>query len=140
MKITPMMTRDSKVELLEVVPLFESCSRRELGRIAALADEVEVREGKELTRENDQGREFFVLVEGSAEVSRKGRTVNRLGPGDFLGEIALLGDGPRTATVTTTAPSKVLVLTRRDFRGLMQDVPSLPVKVLDAVAARISAD
>jgi CRP/FNR family cyclic AMP-dependent transcriptional regulator len=139
MNIVTKLRKDSKVELLEKVPLFEQCSRRELGRIAALAEEVDVDEGKALTTENDRGREFFVLVEGSADVHRRGRHVNTLGPGDFLGEIALLGERPRTATVTATAPSKVLVLSRRDFRWLLQDVPTLPVKVLEAVAERVTA-
>jgi len=140
MKITAGLHRNAKIELLRRVPLFARCSGRDLGRIAALADELGVRSGRTLTAEGKPGREFIVLVEGSAEVRRKGRRVNVLGPGDFLGEIALVADRPRTATVTTTSPARLLVLTGRDFRTLLRDVPSIQAKVLEAVAARLPAE
>ena len=79
-------------------------------------------------------------MEGSAEVRRKGRRVNVLGPGDFLGEIALVSDRPRTPTVTTTSPAQLLVLTGRDFRTLLREVPAIQAKVLAAIAARLPGD
>ena len=88
-----------------------------------------------LITEGDRGREFFVLVGGAADVRRKGR-VNTMGPGDFFGEIALLADRPRTATVTTTAPTHLLVLTDRAFRRFLKDLPSIQLKVLTALAER----
>jgi CRP/FNR family cyclic AMP-dependent transcriptional regulator len=94
-------------------------------------------EGQELTHEGATGREFVVLVDGAANVRRKGRKVNTLGAGDFLGEIALITGTPRTATVTTTAPSRILVVTARDFRTLLRRMPSLQMKVLDTLASRL---
>jgi len=139
MKLTG-LHRNAKIDLLRAVPLFGRCSGADLGRIAKLADELHVRDGRTLTVEGKPGREFFVLVEGSAEVRRKGRRVNVLGPGDFLGEIALVSDRPRTATVTTTSAATLLVLTGRDFRTLLRDVPAIQAKVLEAVAERLPAE
>jgi CRP-like cAMP-binding protein len=135
-----MLRRDAKIELLRQVPLFERCSKRELQQIASVADEVEIPADRPLTTEGEPGREFVVLVEGMAEVRRKGRRVNVLSRGDFLGEIALLSNRPRTATVTTTVPSRILVLTARDFRRVLADVPSLQGKVVQALAERLPAD
>lgn len=135
-----MLRRDAKVELLKRVPLFAGCSKKELGEIATLADEIDFGAGKVLTSEGASGREFFVLVDGAAEVRRNGRKVSTLGSGDFFGEIALVSERPRTATVTTTAPARVLVVTDRAFRELMRDVPSIQLKVLTALADRLAHD
>jgi CRP-like cAMP-binding protein len=135
-----MVHRDAKVELLKRVPLFADCSKRELAEIAYVADEIDVEAGKVLTREGESGREFFVLVEGAADVRRKGRKVRTLGSGDFFGEIALVSKLPRTATVTTTAPGQLLVVTDRAFRELMRRLPSIQLKVLTALADRLAAD
>jgi CRP-like cAMP-binding protein len=132
-----MLGKDTKIGLLQRVPLFAGCSRAELGKIASVADELALPEGRELTKEGSSGREFVVLVEGAADVRRKGKLVNRLGAGDFAGEIALVSGEPRTATVTTTKPSRVLLITARDFRMLLRETPSLQLKVLSALAARI---
>ena len=130
--------RDSKIELLRAVPLFSRCSARELQSIASIADEVEVKEGKELTREGERGREFFVILEGQADVRRKSRKVNTLGPGEFLGEIALLTHVPRTATVAATTPMRALVITGPDFRSLLRRTPTIQIKVLEALAQRLA--
>jgi CRP/FNR family transcriptional regulator, cyclic AMP receptor protein len=132
--------RDSKSDLLKAVPLFAGCSRKELDGIARIADEIDLREGQVLTREGDRGREFFVLIEGTADVHRRGRKINTMTAGDFLGEIALVSDRPRTATVTVTSPIRALVVTDRAFRKLMRDVPSIQMKVLQAVVARLPPD
>ena len=132
-----MLRKNVKLELIKGVPLFSGCSRRELDEIAAIADELSIAEGKELTREGATGREFLVLIEGSADVRRKGRKINTLGAGDFLGEIALVTGAPRTATVKTTSPSRMLVITARDFRTLLRHMPSLQIKVLEALASRL---
>jgi CRP/FNR family cyclic AMP-dependent transcriptional regulator len=131
------LRKNAKVELIKRVPLFANCSKRELEEVAGIADELSMPEGKELTREGATGHEFLVLVEGSADVRRKGRKINTLGAGDFLGEIALITGAPRTATVTTTAPSQMLVVTARDFRSLLRHMPSLQIKVLEALASRL---
>jgi len=135
-----MLRRDAKLELLRRVPLFERCSKRELERIASVADELEVPAGKTLTTEGQRGSEFVVLFEGEAEVRRRGRRINRLRAGDFLGEIAVVTDRPRTASTTTTAPSRLLVLTARDFRAVLRDAPSIAQKVLATLAERLPDD
>jgi CRP-like cAMP-binding protein len=132
-----MLRKNAKVELIKSVPLFAGLSKRELGDVAAIADEIAMDEGAKLTREGATGYEFFVLVEGGADVRRRGRTVNTLHSGDFLGEIALITGVPRTATVTTTVPCRMLVITARDFKSLLRRTPSIQLKVLDALAARL---
>jgi CRP-like cAMP-binding protein len=135
-----MLHKNAKIELLKRVPLFHGCSKRELGEIASVADELHLPKARNLTREGTAGWEFIVLVEGEADVVRKGRVVNELGPGDFVGEIALVSGKPRTATVRTRGPARVLVVTASGFRLLMRDVPSIQEKVLAALAARLPDD
>ena len=132
-----MLHRNEKVELIKRAPLFWNLSKRDLTRIAQLADEIDLREGKEMTRQGAAGREFFVLLEGDADVKKNGRRINRLGPGDFFGEIALVSDTPRTATVVATSPVRALVITDRAFRRLLKEQPEIQSKVLAAVAARL---
>ena len=132
-----MLRKNAKIELLKRVPLFERCSQRELALIAALADEVDLPAARSLMSEGATGFEFIVLVEGAADVVRKGRVVNELGPGDFVGEIALVSGRPRMATVKTRGPAKILVLTASGFRALMHDVPAIQDKVLAAITARL---
>jgi CRP-like cAMP-binding protein len=132
--------KDKKVELLKGVPLFAGCSKTELQRIASLADELDLGEGATLIREGERGREFIVVVDGSVRVSRRGKTVRELGSGDFIGEIALVSDVPRTATVTATSPVRLLVVTDRAFRDLVERMPSIATKVLQSLGARLHAD
>ena len=135
-----MLRKDVKVELIKRVPLFADCSKSELRQIAETADEVDVPTGTMLTKEGASGKEFVVIVDGAAEVRRRGRKINELGSGDFLGEIALVSGAPRTATVKTTEPTRALVLTAQAFRSLMRRVPSIQLKVLAALARRIPDD
>jgi CRP-like cAMP-binding protein len=131
------LRKDAKIELLSQVPLFSGCSGRQLKQVAEVADEIVVPAGYTLTKEGASGREFVVIVEGAAEVRRRGRKVNTLGAGDFLGEIALLSRGPRTATVTTTTPTHLLVITASAFRSLLRRTPSMQLQVLEALADRL---
>ena len=133
------LRRDAKVKLIGTVPLFARCSKRALQQIAAMADELDVPEGRQLTREGEAGSEFFIILEGTAEVRRRGRKIRTLGPGDFLGEIALVTRVPRTATVTATSPLDVLVITAREFRSLLEQAPAVQTKVLEALAERLAA-
>ena len=135
-----MLHRNQKVDLIKHTPLFANCSKRELEEIAHLADEIDLREGKEMTRQGSPGREFFVLLEGEAEVAKDGRVINQLSGGDFFGEIALVDDSPRTATVTAKTPVRALVITDRSFRRLLKDQPEIQSKVLAALAARLAPD
>ena len=130
--------RDQKVDLIKQVPLFARCSRKELAAVASVADEIDFPAGKELIREGAPGREFFVLLDGTVEVKRKGRRVNRLQGGDFFGEIALISRSPRTATVVTTSPVRSLVITDRSFRTLLERSPDIQLKVLEALAERLA--
>ena len=132
------LRKNAKVELIKRVPLFAHCSRRELEEIAKIADEIDVREGKDLTREGGRGSEFFILLEGAADVRKGSRIVNTLGDGDFFGEISLLTRAPRTATVTTTSPVRALVITERSFRRLLESSPDIQLKVLQALADRLA--
>jgi CRP/FNR family transcriptional regulator, cyclic AMP receptor protein len=134
------LRKNAKADLIKRAPLFARCSKRELAEVASLADEIDVREGKELTKEGTRGREFFVLVEGTADVRRKGRKINTMQPGDFFGEIALISGSPRTATVIATSPVRALVITDRAFRSLLRKSPPMQMKVLEALAERLPAE
>jgi CRP-like cAMP-binding protein len=132
--------KDAKIELIRKAPLFSRCSRRQLQEVAKLADEIDLREGKQLTREGERGREFFVLLEGEAEVRQKGRKIRTLGKGDFLGEIALVSKAPRTATVTLTKPTRALVITAQSFDRLLRTSPEIQRDVLEALAERLAPE
>jgi CRP/FNR family transcriptional regulator, cyclic AMP receptor protein len=129
---------NSKIDLIKRVPLFASASRHELEEIASIADEIDLPEGREVIAEGDTGREFFVLVEGTADVQRGGKKVASIGPGDFFGEIALIAKTPRNATITTTSPVRALVITDRAFRHLLDHSPQIAVGVLTALAERLA--
>ena len=128
------------MELIRGLPLFELCSKRDLRRIAALAEERTLETGSELIREGEPGREFFVVVDGEIEVRRGSRRVAQLGAGSFVGEIALLSRSPRTATVVATTPLRVLAIEGRDFVELLDSLPELWLKVARALADRVDAD
>jgi CRP-like cAMP-binding protein len=129
---------NSKIDLIKRVPLFASASKAELAEIASIADEIDLPEGKAVIKEGDSGREFFVIVEGTADVERGGRRIASLGPGDFAGEIALIAKMPRTATIMTTSPVRALVITDRAFRQLLEHSPQIQVGVLTALAERLA--
>jgi CRP/FNR family transcriptional regulator, cyclic AMP receptor protein len=134
------LRKNMKIELIKHVPLFSQCSKKELADIAAVADEIDLSEGRELTRQGAPGREFFVLVEGEADVRRNGRKVRTLSDGDFFGEIALVTDRPRTATVVARTPVRLLVVTDRAFRHMLEESPTMQTKVMAALADRLSGD
>ena len=132
--------KDGKIELIRKVPLFSRLSKTGLSEVASIADERDLPEGKELTREGERGREFFVILDGGADVTQQGKRIRRLGEGDFLGEIALVTKQPRTATVTATSSLRVLVITDRDFARLLRDSPEIGQGVLEALGERLAAD
>ena len=131
------LPHNSKIDLIKRVPLFSSASKSELAEIASIADEIDLPAGKELIREGEPGRQFFVLLEGEADVRRKGRKVNTLGPGDFFGEIALVTERPTTAAVTLTEPSSALVISRPAFRRMLLAQPGVQLQVLETLAERV---
>jgi CRP-like cAMP-binding protein len=128
---------DQKLELLKATPLLAELDRRELEEVGRLADEVDVPAGRVLMKEGESGHEFFVIVDGNVRIARGGATVRDLGPGDFFGEVALLSEGPRTATATTETPARLLVLAHREFHSLMAQFPSIQTCVLSCLADRI---
>jgi CRP-like cAMP-binding protein len=121
---------------LRDVPIFEGLGKKELALIAQHADEIDLPAGKVLAREGDLGHEFFVIETGTADVTRSGERVNELGPGDFFGEMALLEEERRTATVTATSPMTLIVLTRASFRAIDKSMPTVHAAVSEAIAQR----
>ena len=132
-----LFNQDTKVQALRRAPLFEGLSRKELVLLARVTEDLEVPAGKVLCREGETGQEFFVIVEGKTDVTSKGKRVATRGDGDFVGEIALLEDTKRTATVTAKTPLRLFVLTRQDFRRLVNENPSVERKVMQALARRV---
>ena len=122
---------------VDAVPLFTSVPRRRHWHLARLADEVDVAAGAELTRQGGYAQEFFVVVSGTADVHRDGERVGAVGPGDFFGEVGLLGPRwQRSATVVATSPMRLLVIARRQFRELLFAAPSVAARVHGAASAR----
>jgi CRP-like cAMP-binding protein len=119
------------------VPLFTQCRGEPLELIGRLADEVDVADGYTLMRQGDLGEEFFLIVEGRVRIERDGQTINSLGPGDFLGEIALLDESRRTASAVTEGPAKLLVITHRGFNSLLDSSSSIRSAVMQALATRL---
>lgn len=131
------MAKKQYLDHLTKVPMFEACSKKELQLIGRLAEDVKVAAGKELITEGTTGREFFVIVDGEANVSRNGRKVASIGAGSYFGELALLQNAPRNATVTADSDLEVVVLGQREFLGLLNQVPALSIKVLKGMAGRL---
>ena len=132
-----MASRTKHLEHLAEIPLFSALSKRDLGRIAKASNEITVETGHVLVDQGDAGREAFVVIDGTATVKRNGRKVGTLSPGDAIGELALLDHGPRTATVTADTELTALVLSAREFAGIIEDVPGLAQKLLAQLAARV---
>jgi CRP-like cAMP-binding protein len=132
-----LFNQDTKVQALKRAPLFEGLSRKELTHLARVSEDLEVPAGQVLCKEGDIGREFFVIVDGETQVTAKGKDLGARGSGDFIGEIALLEDTTRTATVTAKSPLRVFVLTREDFRSLVRENPTVERKVMQALARRV---
>lgn len=132
-----MATRTNHLDSLAKIPLFSSLTKRDLQKIAKATNEVTSPAGTVLVDQGDLGREAFFIVDGTATVRRNGRKVNTLGPGDSVGELSLLDHGPRTATVTADTDLTVLVLSSREFSGIIEEVPSLAHKLLAQLAGRV---
>jgi CRP-like cAMP-binding protein len=128
---------DAKLEMLRRVPLLEGLGRKELEEVGRLCDEVDLPAGRVLMREGDSGDEFYLVLEGSVRVDRGGATVATLGPGQFLGEIALVDHGPRTATATCETACRLLVLGHREFNSVMASSQEIRTRVLTALAQRV---
>jgi CRP/FNR family cyclic AMP-dependent transcriptional regulator len=134
-----LFSQDTKANALGRCSFFSGLSRGELRELAKVTEDLEVEEGKTLTRQGASGSEFFVIIDGEAAVTKDGNEVRTLGSGDFFGEIALLEDRPRTATVTAKTPLRFFVLTRQNFRSLLDKQPELADKVMSALEERVRA-
>src|SRR5947207_13090233 len=132
-----LFSRDTKIEALKRASLFEGLSRKQLTELAKVTEDVDFKAGKVLCREGTRGQEFFVIMEGEAEVTRNGKHLATRRSGEFFGEIALVEDVPRTATVTATTPIRFFVLTRQRFLRLLDEQPGVERKVLRALAKRL---
>ena len=128
---------DAKLELLRRVPLFSDLGKKELVEVGQLAEEIDVAAGRQLTRQGEYAREFFVIIDGAVRIDKDGTTLATLGPGDFFGEIALIDGGARTATATTDSPAKLLLVGHREFHSLMEMNSSVQTCVLRALARRV---
>ncbi len=133
-----MRRKNAYLDHLSEVPLFRACTRKDLENIARHAEDLEVSAGQALIKEGSVGaQEFFVIAAGKANVTRKGRKIASLGPGDYFGELALLDRAPRNATVTAATDMEVVVLSARDFATVIQDVPTIASKLLAGMARRL---
>ena len=135
-----LLRKDAKVELLKKVPLFARLNKRALQDVAHIADEIDLPAGKEMATEGDRGREFVVLLEGEAQVTKGGKRINTMKNGDFFGEIALVTKMPRTASVTATTDVHVLVITERAFDSLVKKSPEVARGVAEALAERVAPE
>ena len=131
------MARDEKLDLLHTIPLFARFDRKHLERLGMLTEEVDVPAGKVLIRQGELGDDLMIIVSGAVSVERDGTEVNSLGVGEFFGEIAVIDRGPRTATVTSETPCRLLVVNHRDFHSLMEEFPEIATQVLATLAQRL---
>ena len=130
-------TQHETVTALSVVPLFSSFTKKQLDRLARDTDRQSFAPGVKIVEEGLLGETLFVVLEGRAKVTRRGKRVGEVLPGDFFGELSALDGGPRSATVTATTPVTVLRLFRRTLIGALKEEPRMAIKLLDGMAARI---
>jgi CRP/FNR family cyclic AMP-dependent transcriptional regulator len=131
------MKKNRSIEVFSSVWLFSRCTKKELAALVSLATQIDVPAGKVLATQGQTGSEFFVIVTGKAEATRNDVPIGMLGPGTFFGEMSLLQHKPRVATVTTTEPTTVLVLTAKEFDKLVASMPSVDRKMLTMMADRL---
>ena len=122
---------------LQQVPMLRSCSQEEIDHIAELGIAISTPEGQNIINQGEAGNQFFVITNGTAQVSRDGKPVASLGPGDYFGELALFDSGPRNATVTATSSTTLVSVSRNTFRELLGEVSSLRDALLSGMAKRL---
>ena len=132
------MARDDPfVDHLRQVTFFSACSRKDLRKLAKRSEDRRVAAGTTVVREGDNGDEFFVILEGTASLSRQGATIATLGPGSSFGELALLVNAPRNATVVADTDMELVVVDRREFTVLLDELPGFARKMLNGTAHRL---
>lgn len=132
-----MASKTAQLEHLRNVPLFAGCSKKELQAVHRAGDEITMADGTVIIDQGQLGREAFVILDGAVTVKRRDRKIATLGPGDIVGELALLDHGPRTASATCEGDCTLFVLDQRHFRGVIEDHPAIAMKLLTALAERI---
>lgn len=131
-----LFSHDTKADALGRAPLFQRLSRRDLVELAKVTEDLEVEEGKVLAREGELGSEFFVIVDGEVEVLHDEQRLATLGPGDFFGEIALIEHGRRTASVVTTVPTTLAVMSPASFAAMRREMAEVALRIDDAIRER----
>ncbi len=131
--------RSEKADVLKKVPLFQNLSKRDLDTIARIADEVESKPGEVLIRQGEPGREFILIADGKVRIERNGKVLAHLGPGEFIGEMALLDGQPRSASAITEEPSSILVIHWGRFWPLLETIPGVQRKMLVSMSGRLRA-
>ena len=134
-----MARQESTDEQLARVPLFEGLSKKQLSQVSSLMTPLDLKAGKVLARQGEVGHEFLILLEGQVEVALDGKIIAVRGPGDFIGEIALLDNRPRTATVTARTDVVVEAFNRGEFASLLAEAPELSSQVMATMARRLAA-
>ena len=132
-----MASKKASLEHLRNVPLFSSCSTKDLEKIAKAGDEINMPAGTLIVDQGQTGREAFIVLEGTVSVKRNGKKVATLGGGTVVGELSLLAHGPRTATVVCETDCTLMLITQRHFLAVVDDVPALAHKLLASLAGRI---
>lgn len=132
-----MASKKQQLESLSQVALFSACSKKELEKVARATDDITMTAGTTIIEQGQTGREAFVIVEGEVTVKRNNRKVATLGPGSVVGEMSLLDNGSRTATVVCDTDCTLLVIDQRRFRGVVEDIPAIAHKLLGSLAARM---
>lgn len=132
--------KDAKAELIRSIPLFAECTEHELARVGSIADEIDLEVGRRLTRESSPGQEFVIVIDGTADVRRGDELINTIGPGDFVGEIAIVTGQRRTASVVATSPVHALVIESHAFQRLLAESAEIRAKVERAAWERLEHD
>jgi CRP/FNR family transcriptional regulator, cyclic AMP receptor protein len=131
------MASDPKLEHLAQVKMFSSLNKKELAMVSRASDVITVKDGTDLVREGTYGHDFYLILEGAATVRRNGRKVAELGPGSYFGELSLLDNGPRSATITANGETEVAVIGQREFMAVLDQVPAVSRKLLMTMASRL---
>lgn len=134
------MARDSARAFLATVPLFAHCNARQLDQINRVATEVTLPKGRVFVVQGDQGRELYVITDGTAEVTRDGKPVAQLGRYDVVGELAVLRHTTRNATVTATSELSLVAVSAEDLDQLLDEIPGLAKALLEAVVTRLDGE
>jgi len=132
-----MASKSAQLEHLQNLPLFQGCTKKELTAVHKAGDEITMADGTVIIDQGQLGREAFVILDGNVVVKRRDRKIATLGPGDMVGELALLDHGPRTASAICDGDCTLFVLDQRHFRGVLEDHPAITMKVLAVLAHRI---